>query len=167
MAEAAIRESGLEYTLLRPSWIYGRGDRSMNRFVTFCRYLPIVPVIGDGRTPVYPAYVEDVARCAAEAVIREDAKDKAFELGGPDRVTMDEIVRTIQKVLGRRRPLLHQPGGLMKLLVLPLAVLPEPPLSPTAIDFVLQDVDLDPKPAIEYFGFPFLRLEEGLRRYLP
>lgn len=167
MAEAAIRDSGLEYTMLRPSWIYGRGDRSMNRFVTFCRYFPVVPVIGDGRTPVYPAYVEDVARCAAEAVVREDAKDKVHELGGPDRMTMDEIIRTVQKVLGRRRPLIHQPGGLMKLLVLPLTLLPEPPLSPSAIDFILQDVPLDPKPAMEYFGFPFLRLEEGLRRYLP
>jgi len=47
-AEAAIRASGLEHALLRPSWIYGPGDRSMNRFVFFCRYLPVVPVIGNG-----------------------------------------------------------------------------------------------------------------------
>ena len=82
LAEAAIRESGMEYALLRPSWMYGRGDRSMNRFVTFCRYFPVVPVIGDGRTPVYPIYVKDVARCAVDVVRREDAKDKALELGG-------------------------------------------------------------------------------------
>jgi len=166
MAEAAIRESGLEYTILRPSWIYGPRDRSMNRFVFFCRYLPVVPVIGDGRTPVQPVYVEDVARCAAEAVRREDAKDKVFELGGPERLTMDEIIRTVQKVLGKRRPLLHHPVPLMKLLVLPMALLPEPILSPGSIDFIVQEVDVDPKPAVDYFAFPFLRLEEGLRRYL-
>jgi NADH dehydrogenase len=166
MAEAAIRESGMEYALLRPSWIYGRGDRSMNRFVTFCRYLPVIPVIGDGRTPVYPIYVKDVARCAVEVVRREDAKDKALELGGPERLTMDEIIRTVQKVLGKRRPLLHHPVGLMKLLVRPMALLPEPILSPTAIDFIVQEVEIDPKPATEYFGFPFRRLEDGLREYL-
>ena len=166
MAEAAIRETGMEHVLLRPSWIYGRGDRSMSRFVTFCRYFPAVPVIGDGRTPVHPIYVKDVARCVAEAVGRADATDKALELGGPDRLTMDEIIRTVQQVLGRRRPLLHHPARLMKLLVRPMALLPEPLLSPGAIDFILQEVELDPKPAMEYFGFPFRRLVEGLRDYL-
>ena len=165
-AEAAIRATGLEYSLLRPSWIYGPADRSMNRFVFFCRYLPVVPVIGDGQTHVHPIYVKDVARCAAEAVRRDDAKDKALDLGGPDRLTMDEIIRIVQKVLGKRRPLLHQPASFMKLLARPLALLPEPPLSPAAIDFVLQEVDLDPKPAMEYFGFTFRGLEAGLRDYL-
>ena len=166
MAEAAIRESGMEYAIVRPSWIYGAGDRSMNRFVTFVRWLPVVPVIGDGTTPVYPVYVKDVARCVAEAALREDAKDKALDLGGPERLTMDEIIRTVERVLGRRRLLLHHPGWLMKRLVLPMALLPEPILSPGAIDFILQEVDLDPRPAMEYFGFPFRSLEDGLRDYL-
>jgi len=164
-AEAAIRESGLEHALLRPSWIYGANDRSMNRFVKFCRYLPVVPVIGDGRTPVYPAYVDDVARCLAEAAVREDAKALAFELGGP-RMTMDEIVRTIQQLLKKRRPLLHHPVKLMKRLVWPMRFLPEPMLSPDAIDFITQEVEVDPRPAQEYFGFPFRTLAEGLREYL-
>ena len=167
MAEAAIRETGLEYALVRPSWIYGPGDRSMNRFVAFCRYLPVVPVIGDGKTPVYPIFVGDVARAVTEAVRREDCKDKAFDLAGPERLRMDDILRTIQKVLGKRRLLLHHPAALMKLLVLPMALLPEPMLSPGAIDFILQEVDMDPKPAQDYFGFAFKKLEEGLRTYLP
>lgn len=166
IAEAAVRESGMEYALLRPSWIYGRGDRSMSRFVAFVRYLPVVPVIGHGRTPVYPIYVRDVARCVVEAVRRGDAKAQALDLGGPERLTMDEIIHTVQKVLGRGQFLLHQPAGLMKLLVLPMALLPEPPLSPHAIDFIMQEVDLDPQPAMAYFGFRFRPLEEGLRDYL-
>jgi NADH dehydrogenase len=166
MAEAAIRESGMEYALLRPSWIYGAGDRSMSRFVTFVRWLPAVPVIGDGTTPVYPIYVKDVARCVAEAALREEVKAKALDLGGPERLTMDEIIRTVQRVLGRRRLLLHHPASLMKLLVMPMALLPEPILSPGAIDFILQEVDLDPGPAMEYFGFRFQTLEGGLRDYL-
>ena len=166
MAEAAIRESGLEHSLLRPSWIYGPGDRSMSRFVFFCRHLPVVPVIGNGQTGVYPVAVADVARAVVEAVRREDARDKVFELGGPERLTMDEIIRTVQRVLGRRRPLLHHPARLMKLLALPMQLLPEPMLSPGAIDFILQEVELDPKPAMDYFGFRFRTLEEGLREYL-
>jgi NADH dehydrogenase len=167
MAEAAIRETGMEHAFLRPSWIYGPGDRSMNRFVFFCRYLPVVPVIGDGQTPVAPISVKDVARCVAESARREDARDKALDLGGPERLTMDEIIRTLQRVLGKRRPLLHHPAPLMKLLVKPMALLPNPPLSPSAVDFITQEVEIDPKPAMEYFGFAFRKLEDGLREYLP
>ena len=166
MAEAAIRDTGMEHALLRPSWIYGPRDRSMNRFVTFCRRLPFVPVIGNGKTQVQPISVKDVARCVVECVRREDARDKVLELGGPEKLTMDEIIRTIQRVIGRRRPLVHHPVGLMKLLSKPMQLLPEPPLSPTAIDFIVQEVEVDPKPAMDYFGFPFRRLEDGLREYL-
>lgn len=167
LAEAAIKESGLEYAIARPSWIYGPRDHSMNRFVAFCRYLPFVPQIGDGQAQVHPIFVEDVARCLADLVHREDAKDKALDLGGPERLTLDEVVRVIQSVLGKRRPIVHHPVPLMKLLVLPMQVLPNPILSPTAIDFITQKVEMDPRPAAEYFGFPFRRLEDGLRSYLP
>jgi NADH dehydrogenase len=165
-AEKAIRDAGLEYVMLRPSWIYGRGDRSMNRFVTFCRLLPLVPVIGSGKTFVYPISVKDVARVAAAAVRREDMGAAVVELAGPERLTMDEIIQTIQRVLGKRRPLLHHPASLMKILVLPMGLLPTPMLSPGAIDFITQEVEMDPRPAQETFG-PFRRLEEGLREYLP
>lgn len=164
-AEAAIRASGLEYALLRPSWIYGPNDRSMSRFVAFCRYLPVVPVIGDGTTAVNPIHVDDVAHCLADAAVREDAKALTFELGGA-RLTMDEIVRTIQQVLKKKRPLLHHPVPLMKLLVWPMRFMPTPILSPDAIDFITQEVAIDPQPAQEYFGFPFRALAEGLREYL-
>jgi nucleoside-diphosphate-sugar epimerase len=165
MAEAAIRSSGLEHGALRPSWIYGPRDHSMNRFVFFCRKLPVVPVIGDGTTPVYPLHVGDVARCLVELVHRPDATDKVLELGG-ERMTMDEVIRTIQSVLGRRRPLLHHPVKLMKVLVLPMTLLPKPMLSPGAVDFITQEVEIDPRPAREYFGFPFRRLAEGLAEYV-
>ena len=166
-AETALRESGLEFVSLRPSWIYGPRDRSMNRFVAFCRSLPFVPVIGDGRTPVYPAHVADVARCAVEASLRDDAKALAIEIGGPQRLSMDDVVRTLLRVLGTRRPILHHPASLMKPLAAAMQLLPNPMLSPGAIDFLLQDVEIDPKPAMDYFGFRVRTLEEGLREYLP
>jgi uncharacterized protein YbjT (DUF2867 family) len=166
-AETALRESGLEFVSLRPSWIYGPRDRSLNRFVAFCRHLPFVPVIGDGRTPVFPVHVADVARCAVEASLREDAKALALEIGGPERLSMDDVVRTLLRVLGKRRPILHHPAGFMKMVAAGMQLLPDPMLSPGAIDFLLQEVEIDPKPAGDYFGFRFRTLEEGLREYLP
>lgn len=165
-AEKAVRESGLEFGIVRPSWIYGPRDRSMNRFVFFCRYLPVVPVIGDGTTAVYPIHVEDVAQALVQLAVREDATAVTLELAGPERKTMDEIIRTIQNVLGVRRPLLHHPVPLMKILVLPMQLMPEPLLSPGAVDFVTQQVEQDPRPAMEYLGLSFRSLEDGLRGYL-
>ena len=165
MAEAAIRESGLEHGILRPSWIFGPGDHSMNRFVNFCRTLPVVPVIGNGRTPVYPIHVGDVARCVVELVHRPDATDKVFDLGG-ERMTMDQVIRTIQDVLRKRRPLLHHPVPLMKLLAWPMTLLPNPMLSPGAVEFIAQEVEIDPRPAHEYFGFTPRPLAAGLKEYV-
>lgn len=165
-AEKAIRESGMEYAILRPSWVYGPGDRSMSKFVTFTRYLPFFPQIGDGKAPVYPVFVKDLARAVAFCVQREDAKNKVLDVGSPQRLTMDEVVRTLQKVMGKRRPIVHHPKALMKVLAWPMRFLPAPPLSPGAVDFVTQVVEMDPRPAAEYLGAPFRSLEEGLRDYV-
>ena len=165
MAEAAIRESGLEHGILRPSWIFGPRDHSMNRFVAFCRTLPVIPVIGNGKTPVYPIHVGDVARAVVELVHRPDATEKVLDVGG-DRMTMDSVIRTIQDVLRRRRPLVHHPVPLMKLLVRPMALLPNPILSPGAVEFIAQEVEMDPRPANEYFGFAPRSLAEGLAEYV-
>lgn len=166
LAESAIRGAGLEHAILRPSWVYGPGDHSMNRFIRFCRYFPVVPVIGDGKNKVAPLHVDDLAQCVAQAVRRDDAVSRTFELGGPHSLTTDDILRTIQKVLGKRRPLLHHPVALMKLATWPLQFLPTPPLSPQAVEFIVQEVEFDPSPAREFFGFPFRTLEQGLREYV-
>lgn len=164
-AEAAIRASGLEHALLRPSWAYGPGDRSMSRLVWMCRHLPVVPVVGNGRNPVYPLHVADLVSCVVQAVERADARALALELGGA-RLTMDEVLRTIQDALGRRRPLLHHPVPVMKVLSLPLVLMPRPLLSPGAVDFVTQEVEIDPAPAQAYFGLTPRPFAVGLRDWI-
>ncbi len=165
-AEQAVRDSGREWVIFRPSWVYGPRDRSLNRFVQLVRLLPVVPVIGNGQTRVQPVLVDDVARVVAAAVDEPRATGQVFELGGPERLTMDEILRTVQRVLGRHQPLVHVPVGLVKLQAALLALLPNPPLSPAAIDFILMEETVDPRPAEALFGVTFRDLEAGLRTYL-
>jgi NADH dehydrogenase len=167
IAERAVRESGIDYVILRPSWIYGPEDRSLNRFVAFIKNFPVVPVIGDGTNRVQPIAIFDVARVAADAVFNPEATNQTFGLGGPEELTMDEILERVQRVLGTHRTLVHQPAALMKLAAIPMQILPEPPLSPEAVDFILQEAHVDPEPAERVFGFEFMPLETGLRRYLP
>ncbi|MCC7372344.1 MAG: NAD(P)H-binding protein [Chloroflexi bacterium] len=165
-AENAITSSGMEYVILRPSWIYGPEDRSMNKFVTFIKVLPVAPVIGSGQEQVQPAYVADVAKVAALAVDLPAATNRVFELGSPTPITMDEINRTIMRLLGKHKPLFHQPAWLVKVPAAFLQYLPNAPLSPGAVDFITMDERVDPRPAEEMFGVRFRSLEAGLREYL-
>ena len=165
-AENAITSSGMEYVILQPSWIYGPDDRSMNKFVAFVRWLPIVPVIGSGQEQVQPVFVEDAGQVAAAAVDEPQATNKVFELGSSPPITMDEILRTIMRVLGKKKPLLHQPAWLVKIPASVIQYLPNAPLSPGAIDFIVMDEQVDPTEAERVFGVRFRRLEAGLRTYL-
>lgn len=166
-AERAITASGIEYVILRPSWIYGPDDRSMNKFVAFVKYLPIVPVIGSGQERVQALSVYDVAKVAAAAVDEPSAANRVFELGSSPPLTMDEILRTIMRVLGKRKPLLHQPAWLVKIPASIIQYLPNAPLSPGAVDFITMDERVDPSDAEQVFGITFRSLEAGLREYLP
>lgn len=166
MAEEAVRQSGMEYAILRPSWVYGPEDRSLNRFVSLTRHFPFVPVIGNGKAKVQPISVFDIAKVAALCATRAEAPNRVFELGGPQELSMNEILRTLQKVLGKRRPLIHSPVSVMRLVASALALLPNPPLTSSAIDFILMEERVDPSPAEEFFGMKFESLETGLRRYL-
>jgi NADH dehydrogenase len=166
IAENAVRESGIDFVILRPTWIYGPDDRTLNRFVTFIKYLPVVPVVGDGTNRVQIVSIFDVAKVVADAVFNAEATGGTFDLGGPENLTMDEILARLQKVLGTHRILVHQPAAFMKLATIPLQLLPAPPLSPEAVDFILQEIPVDPKPAERVFGVKFTPLEAGLRQYL-
>jgi uncharacterized protein YbjT (DUF2867 family) len=165
-AEEAIRGSGITYTILRPSWIYGPGDHSLNRFVGFSRRLPFIPQIGNGRQLLAPVFVGDVGALAADALVTPAAENVALDVGGPETLTMDEIVRTALRVLGRRRPILHAPVILMKLMTAPLTLLPSPPMRPSAIDFVVQSAQVDIGPLKEKLPRRLTPLSEALGTYM-
>jgi NADH dehydrogenase len=165
-AEEAVRGSGIVYTIFRPSWIYGPGDRSLNRFLGFARWLPFVPQIGNGRQLLAPVLVTDMAALVADALATPAAENAVLEVGGPATLTMDEIVRTALRVSRRRRLILHAPARLMKLLVRPLTLLPSPPLTPAAIDFIVQSAPVDTGPLRRALPRRLTPLEEGLAGYL-
>jgi len=168
-AEAAIRASGLRFTILRPAWVYGPEDRALNRFVALARRLPVVPVIGTGRQRLQPVFVEDVARVVGDSLANPAAANATFEIGGPEVLTMDEVLRTLLAVLGKRRPLVHVPVFLPRLAGALLGLVPfgTKPLSPDAVTFVTMDAVADNRALLR--AFPALRLtplQEGLATYL-
>jgi NADH dehydrogenase len=164
--EEHIKASGVPFTIFRPTWAYGPNDVALNRFLGFARFLPFVPVIGDGKNRINPVFVGDIARHVAAAVELPAAVGQRFEIGGPAVLTMNDIVRTALRISGRRRFLLHQPKALMKAAAAFARHLPGPPLTPDAIEFITMGVVADTAPLREAFGLPLTPLEEGLATYL-
>ena len=100
--EAAVRQHFPNATILRPSLIFGREDQFANRFARMIEKLPVVPVIAP-KTRFQPVYVVDVAAAAVAAL--EDPErfgGRTFELGGPDVLSMAELIRQIASLLDRK-----------------------------------------------------------------
>lgn len=165
--EQHIKEIGLPHTIFRPSWIYGPNDISLNRFLGFAKFLPFVPVIGNGKTRINPLFVDDLGKHVAAAVGKQDVLGHTFEIGGPDTLTMDEVVKAALEAAGKRRLLLHQPAALMKLVAGIVQHMPGRPLTPDAIDFITMDGVVDNGALVAAFGLPLTSLAEGLATYLP
>jgi NADH dehydrogenase len=166
MAEHAIIESGIPYTIFRPSWVYGREDKSLNRFVRFAQTLPFVPVIGDGKNRVQPLFIMDLVRMIARSLELPKTMNQIYEIGGPEILTMDEVVRTILTVLEKHKPIVHHPVWFMKMAAAPMRVLRAPPLSPGMVDFVTMEELVDNTRALEDFQAHLTPLGEALATYL-
>ena len=164
--EQHLKASGLNYTIIRPSWIYGPRDVSLNRFMNFAKFLPFIPVIGNGKTRINPLFVGDLAAHVAATPGNERAMNQTFEIGGPAVLTMDEVIRTALRVKGKKRFLLHSPKPLMKLVASVIQHAPGRPLTPGAIDFITTDGVADTAALQEVYGLKLRSLEEGLRTYL-
>ncbi len=165
-AERAVRNSGIPYTIIRPTWAYGPGDVALNRFLGLADLMPFVPLTGSGRQLLAPVFIDDVARLAADSLRADAARDKIFEIGGPETLTMREIIRVALAISGRRRPIIPAPAVLLKFAAWPLQLLPRPPLTPGAVDFVNQPATVDTGPLLAAMPRRLTPLAEGLRTYL-
>ena len=166
-AEEAVRASGLGWTIFRPSIIYGRGDGLVTMLASMVRRLPVVPVIGSGDQRLQPIPVEQVAAGFAGALDQAATIKQTYEVGGPQAVTLEELLDLIGRALGRRRVLkAHVPLGLMTPLARLLHPLPGFPVTPDQLLMLGEDSVCDPRPFHETFALEPVPLAVGLERML-
>jgi uncharacterized protein YbjT (DUF2867 family)/ligand-binding SRPBCC domain-containing protein len=165
-AEEAVRGSGLTWTIVRPTWIFGPGDVSLNRFLGFARRLLFVPLANRGHQLLAPVFIDDVARLLADTIQDPAADGAMLELGGPETRSMREVVASALGVAGVRRPIVPGPTLILKALTLPLTLLASPPMTPDAIDFVNQPATVDSGPLLERMPRRLTPLVEALETYL-
>ena len=110
--EQAVIDSGVPFTILRASILFGGGDEFVNALAGLVRF-PVVPVVGSGRNRFQPIAVDDVARCIAVAVVDNGPANGVIEIGGPQQLSYNEIVDVIARTYGVRRLKLRIPIALM------------------------------------------------------
>src|SRR5215211_2856500 len=108
--ERLVRESGLEYTIVRPTMIYGSElDKNMHRLLRFLDRSPVFPIFGSGENLWQPVYHEDCARGVYEALVRPAAVERSYDLPGAEPLTYLELVKTAAGALGKRPRIVRLP----------------------------------------------------------
>lgn len=105
--EAALKDSGLSHAILRPTVLFGKEDILINNIAWMLRRFPVFGVFGDGEYRLQPIYVDDLARLAVRHGAQAD--DVTIEAIGPETFTYRQLVTTIGRIIGCRRPLVSVP----------------------------------------------------------
>jgi NADH dehydrogenase len=138
--EKAVLSAVPSATILRPSVVFGPEDQFTNRFAGLATVSPVLPLIGGGVTRLQPVYVGDVATAVADAVDGKTRPGATYELGGPEVLTMREIIEFILTTIERRRMLVSLPFGLAKFQAMFLQFAPGPlKLTPDQVALLRSD----------------------------
>lgn len=164
--EQQVQESGIRHVIFRPSFVFGPDGGILPTFVKLAKLTPVTPIIGSGRQRIQPIWADDLAHYFADALERDDAADRAFELGGPDVVSWNEFWKRLKRVRGIHRPSLHVPVGLMKVNALLTERLPgDIPLTRDLLKMLEHgDNVVSDEAAVRTFRLPLLALDDQLRR---
>ena len=163
--ERAVKESGIEHVILRPSFVFGKDGGVLPTFVRLARFAPVTPIVGSGTRRLQPIWIDDLAQYFASAVDLPAAANRTFEVGGPDAPTWNELWARLKRVLGARRPSLHVPIAVMRMQAALTERLPGAPVTRDQLTMLeLGDNVVTSTDAVEIFRLPLVPLDEQLRR---
>uniref|UniRef100_A0A7C4PFV4 NAD-dependent epimerase/dehydratase family protein n=1 Tax=Anaerolinea thermolimosa TaxID=229919 RepID=A0A7C4PFV4_9CHLR len=164
-AERTIADSCLNWTILRPTMIYGSSrDRNMARLIRYLKLWPVVPVIGSGENLQQPVYVEDVARSVVDCLFTDRTVGKAYNIPGKMALSFNQVIDTIAVIMGRRILKIHFP---VKPVVSTLHAIErlglQPPIKAEQILRLNEDKTFDFQDATADFGYSPRSFEDGIR----
>jgi nucleoside-diphosphate-sugar epimerase len=163
-AERAIQTSGLEYTILRPTMIYGSPrDRNMWRLIRLLRLSPVVPIFGDGSYLQQPIHVDDVAGAVISCLSTDRTIGKSYNIAGRHPISYNEVVDTVATQLKKRVWKVHFPSRPAVLLLKSFEHLHIPfPFMAEQILRLNENKNFDYEAAQMDFGFDPMSFEEGI-----
>jgi len=171
-AEESVRRSGLDWTIFRPSIIYGPGDGFVNLFARITKFSPIVPLIGGGQAKFQPIPVKDVARSFVRALNEPESTGRTFDLCGAETLSLSEIVDIVLKVTGRTRIKLPLPFALASVqaacaeFVFSKLFHKAPPLNRDQVLMLREDNVGNSEPARRLFSLEAREFQQAISAYL-
>ena len=138
-AERLVLAAQPQAVIMRPSVIFGPEDDFFNRFAALARISPALPLIGGGTTRFQPVFVGDVAAAIAEAVDSNARGGTVYELGGPEVLTFEQLMRYVLATIERKRLLVPVPFFAAKIKATLLQYMPKPPLTPDQVELLRVD----------------------------
>jgi NADH dehydrogenase len=166
-AEELVRASGIPFSILRPSLIYGPGDLFTIRLSKMIKLWRVLPVIGSGRSKIQPIFIEDEVECVRKIVTSDSYVNGIYEIGGPEQLTYEEVMREIAEAMGVKRPMVHMPLFFMKFVARVMeAVLKKPPITTDQLIVLQEDNVCGMRDIREAFGIEPVMFRDGLRRFI-
>ncbi|HND49567.1 MAG TPA: NAD(P)H-binding protein [Anaerolineales bacterium] len=164
-AEEAIQASGLEYTILRPTMIYGSPrDRNMWRLIRLLKIIPIIPIFGDGESLQQPIFVDDVAQAVLLALQNDATIHKSYNIAGKDPLTYNQVIDMVASALGKRVWKLHLPYmPIVRALQFTERMRLRLPIKAEQVLRLNEDKSFSYEDAKRDFGFTSRSFEEGIR----
>lgn len=172
-AEKSIRSILPDAVILRPSIIFGPEDGFFNKFAAMARMMPVLPLVGGGKTRFQPVYVEDVAEAVALSVDGKLLPGKTYELGGREVLTFRQCLEAMLTVIGREKVLVTLPFSIASLIGSVASLIPfvTPPLTSDQVtllktDNVVSDTANAEGLTLEGMGITPVLMESILPTYL-
>lgn len=165
-ADELVQQSGIPYTIFRPSIIYGPEDQSLNLFARQIKTLRMVPVVGNGLYQMQPVPVTTIAAAFALALELPHTENRVYEVGGPEPLTFNAIIDTLSQVLGCKVLKVHVMVWSLRLLTGMFGRFPWFPLTTGQIRMLLEGNTCDPTAFYQDFGLDAVSFREGLYIYL-
>ncbi len=164
-AEAAIQNSDLDYTILRPTMIYGnQRDRNMYRLIRLLRRFPLIPIFGEGNYLQQPVFVDDVANAIIQCLNQPKTIGKSYNIAGKKALTYNEVIDTIATIMDRKIYKLYLPDKVVVKFLRLLEKMKMPfPIKAEQVKRLNENKDFSYEEARVDFNFQPRSFDEGIR----
>ncbi|MDD5012033.1 MAG: NAD(P)-dependent oxidoreductase [Candidatus Nanoarchaeia archaeon] len=160
--EKIIKNSGINYTILRPSIVYGKGSKSFDFIIEKIKKLPFIPIIGNGKYAISPVYIDDVICMIDKCVNNKKTDKKEYDLPGGESIWFRDLIKELKKEINTSKKEINIPIGICKI----VARISPKVISMENIKNLTEDSKADIEIARKDLGYNPVKFSEGIKNGL-
>jgi len=172
-AETIVKESGLPYTIFRPSLVIGKDGEFVEQMGDLIKHgglpvplpFPFIPVPGSGLNKFQPIYIDDLCECVVKAFADPETKGETYEVGGASQLTFNELLSKMAVALKVKKPMLHAPIPILRIVATVMeSILPKPPVTRDQLKNLGRDNITSSNAVHDVFGIEPLSFDDMIPR---